>query len=101
MDIKIEKDQWVWVIVQNPGRDEQFLGQYDQEADMSFIPVFVDKEEAQKGLNLLEREKGLEFEAQAIIYEEISEHASKHGFNLMVLDGEGKVLKREGTGTLH
>jgi hypothetical protein len=42
------KDQWVWVIVQDPGGKEQFLGQHDQQENISFIPAFHSKEEAQQ-----------------------------------------------------
>ncbi|MFC1883294.1 hypothetical protein ACFL2O_00855 [Thermodesulfobacteriota bacterium] len=94
MDIKIEKDQWVWVIVQDPGGNEQFLGQHDQDTDMSFIPIFLEKDEAIKGLSLLNRDKKLKYEAQAILFEEITAHASDHGFKLIVLDGNGNVLKK-------
>ena len=94
VDINIEKDQWVWVIVQDPGGKEQFLGQHDQEADMSFIPIFLDKDEANKGIDLLNRDKDLKYEAQAIMFGEITAHASDHGFKLIVLDGGGNVLKK-------
>lgn len=93
MDINIGKDQWVWVIVQDPGKNEQLLGQYDEEADISFIPIFLEKDEANKGLSLLKRDKKLKYEAQAIMFEEITAHASDHGFKLIVLDGNGNVLK--------
>ena len=92
--IEIEKDQWVWVIVQDPGKEEQFLGQHDPESDLSFIPVFLDKEEANKGLTHLNRDEKLKYESQAIIFEEISDHAADQGFKLIVLDGEGNVLKK-------
>jgi hypothetical protein len=94
MDTKVEKDQWVWVIVQDPGKNEQFLGQHDPESNMSFIPIFLDKEEANKGLTLLKRDEKLKYEAQAIIFEEISDHAADQGFKLVILDGEGKVVKK-------
>ena len=93
MNTKIEKDQWVWVIVQDPGKNEQFLGQHDQDSDRSFIPIFLEKDEANKGLTRLKRDEKLKYEPQAILYEEISEHASQQGFELVVLDGNGKVLK--------
>jgi hypothetical protein len=48
----IEKDQWVWVVIQDPGGVEQFLGQQDAKNDETFIPVFLEKEEAQQGLSL-------------------------------------------------
>ena len=42
------EDQWVWVVVQDPGGKEQFLGQQDQQENISFIPAFHTKEEAQQ-----------------------------------------------------
>ena len=94
MNALIKKDQWVWVVVQDPGENEQFLGQYDAGTDESFIPIFLEKEEAQYGLNLLSREKGHKYEAQAIIYEEVADHASDKGFRLFVLNGEGEILDK-------
>jgi hypothetical protein len=93
MNTKIEKDQWVWVVVQDPGKNEQFLGQYDEDSDRSFIPIFLEKDEANEGLAHLKRDEKLKYEPHAILYEEIAEHASQQGFELVVLDGKGKVLK--------
>ena len=28
------KDQWVWVVVQDPGEKEQFLGQHNEQEDI-------------------------------------------------------------------
>ena len=42
----VRKDEWVWVVLQDPGENEQFLGQYDEEKKTSFIPTFLKKEEA-------------------------------------------------------
>ena len=30
MDKEIKSDTWIWVVVQNPGANEQFLGQLDE-----------------------------------------------------------------------
>ena len=46
----IKDDQWVWVVIQNPGGNEQFLGQKDEDKGISFIPTFLEKEEAEQGL---------------------------------------------------
>ena len=90
----IQGDQWVWVVIQDPGKNEQFLGQHDQEKDESFIPVFLDKDEAQRALEFLAREEGHTYEAQAILYEDLAQKAHENGFMLMVLSGSGEVLER-------
>lgn len=90
----IQKDQWVWVVIQDPGKNEQFLGQHDQETDESFIPVFLEKNEAQQALGFLAREEGHIYEAQAILYEDLAQRAHDNRFMLMVLSGSGEVLER-------
>ncbi|MBK5101372.1 MAG: hypothetical protein JJE15_10335 [Desulfobacteraceae bacterium] len=90
----IQRDQWVWVVIQDPGKNEQFLGQQDQEKDESFIPVFLEKEEAQRALGFLAREEGHTYEAQAILYEDLAQRGHENGFMLMVLSGSGEVLER-------
>ena len=90
----IKKDQWVWVVIQDPGGNEQFLGQHDDERNESFIPVFLEKDEAEKGLSFLVREKGLKYEVQAIQYEDLSQRATEHGFMMYVLNGSGEVLEK-------
>jgi hypothetical protein len=89
-----EEDPWIWVFVQDPGRNEQFLGQHDQERDISFIPFFREKEEAQAALPGLARDENLEHEAQAIRYRNLAEHAGRNGFRLFLLDGRGTILEK-------
>ncbi|RLF60594.1 MAG: hypothetical protein DRN37_02470 [Thermoplasmata archaeon] len=90
----IGKDQWVWVVVQDPGGDEQFLGQYDQEKDESFIPLFLEKDEAQQALDRLQRKEGSEYEVQAIEFGELRRSAAENRFMLFVLDGAGAILEK-------
>ncbi len=90
----IEKDQWVWVVIQDPGGVEQFLGRQDAKNDETFIPVFLEKEEAQQGLSFLVREKGLKYEVQAILYEDLSQRAGEYGFMLFLLNGAGELLEK-------
>ena len=90
----IKNDQWVWVVVQDPERNEQFLGQYDEKKDESFIPVFLEKITAQIGLDYLVREKGHKYEIQAILFEELVHHAAENGFNVYVLNGSGHIMEK-------
>ena len=90
----INENGWVWVFVQNPGKEEQYVGQYYPEDDISFIPAFVDKESALKcyGRMALEREK--KYEAQAVHYDDLIKQASTNGFVVFLLNGEGGILDK-------
>ena len=90
----IQEDSWVWVVVQNPGDNEQFLGQHDDERDISFIPTFLEKDEAEQCLRYLSREKGKEYEVQAILFKELAKHSTQYGFMVFILNGEGEVLEK-------
>ena len=92
----IQGNPWVYAIVQDPGGNEQFLGQTDEEMNISFIPIFLDKDAAGQCLPFLVREKGLKYEAQAILYEDLVDYASKNGFVIFILDGAGKILEKIG-----
>ena len=94
MSTVIEGNPWVWVVVLDPGKNEQFLGQHDQEDDISFIPVFLDKEEALQALNRLAREEGHRYEVQAIQFEELASSSAEHGFMLFILNAEGEILEK-------
>jgi len=89
-----EEDPWIWVVVQGPEQNEQFLGQHDRERDVSFIPFFREKEEGQAALSGLARDEELKHEVQAIRYRNLAEHAGRNGFRLFLLDGRGTILEK-------
>ena len=88
------QDEWVWVVVQDPGENEQFLGQHDKQENISFIPAFHSKEEAQQCFLNLARQKGRKYEVQAILYEELAQDAAASGFMIFLLDENGDVLEK-------
>jgi hypothetical protein len=90
----INAETWLYVVIQKKGNNEQIVGQTDAEADVSFIPAFKSKEEAQQAMFHLHLEKKSKYEAQAIIYEDLARHARDGGFIIFVLDDEGKVIER-------
>jgi hypothetical protein len=94
MTKSISATSWVYVLVQNPGGDEQIVGQRDTESGLAFIPVFLDKDSALQGVVHMVKEKGKRFEVQAIIYEDLAGYAAQGGFILMVLDGQGQVIDK-------
>jgi len=90
----IKDDQWVYVFIHGPEGDEQLLGQRDEELDISFVPVFLKKEDALLNLNLLAREQGSKYEVQAILYEDLVARMADQGWMLFVLNGSGEILER-------
>lgn len=84
---------WIWVIVQDPGGNEQFLGQHDEEKDVSFIPAFIEKDIAQQAIGKLITQKGTKYEAQAILFEELVKDAAQHGFFIFMLNADGEILE--------
>ena len=94
MKSPIKADTWVWVVVQNPGANEQFLGQYDQTNEISFIPAFYEKEHAQQCFLQMDRQKGQTYEIQAILYEELAREAVKNGFMIFLLNATGEILDK-------
>ena len=94
MTKSISATSWVYVLVQNPGGDEQIVGQRDAENDIAFIPMFLDKDSAMQGVVHLVKEQGKKLEIQAIIYEDLVGYAARGEFILMVLDGQGQVIDK-------
>jgi len=90
---KLSSDTWIWVIVQNPGENEQFLGQHDDKKNVSFIPAFYEKDIAQQCLIQLITEKGNKYEAQAVLFEELAKDAAQHGFSIFMLNADGEILE--------
>ncbi len=88
-----EADPWVWVVVQDPEGGEQLLGQHDDTLDISFIPFYMEKEEALEGMAVLARDGGRKYEPQAILYSHLAQQASRNGFKLHLMDKSGRVLE--------
>ncbi len=81
-------------MVLDPGGNEQFLGQHYEEQDISFIPTFLEKEEAQECLKHMALEEGQKYEVQTIQYEELTRNAFENGFALFILNGAGEILEK-------
>jgi hypothetical protein len=94
MPEKISDNTWVYTVIKDPGSGEQFLGQHESETDISYIPIFLEKEHATQGLLQLEVEKGTRCEVQAVIYSDIDQTAGENGFLLYLLDESGNVLDK-------
>ena len=94
MPEKTKKDTWLWLVAENPGKNDQFLGQIDSENNISFVPAFLEKETALQGLHLLARDKKVKVEIQAIQYQDLAPKLAEEGFWLFVLNAEGEILEK-------
>ncbi len=95
MKNSIKSGDWVWVVVQNPGvRSEQLLGQSSPQEKGDFVPMFLEKEEAQKCYHRLVLDKTRDYEIQAIIFEDLSKYAAEGEFSIFLLNGSGEVVDR-------
>ncbi|MGD8258255.1 MAG: hypothetical protein PVG70_14970 [Desulfobacterales bacterium] len=94
MHNELNADTWIWVVVQDAGGNEQFVGQHNEETNVSFIPAFYQKEDAEQCLIQIPRQKGKKYEIQAVLFEDLSQDASKNGFNIFMLSAEGDILKK-------
>lgn len=91
-----DKNQdFVWVIVEIQGQEENFLGLNDTESGETFIPVTAEREE---GLMLLGRlpgaVQGATRQVESIHQRRILEAAGAEGFAVYLVDQEGRFLKR-------
>jgi hypothetical protein len=91
---ELKPDSWIWAVVQNPGKDESFLCQYDEPNDIRFIPAFYDKDSALRCIALLKKDKAQEFEPHAIILEDLVSYTRKNGFVIFILDKDGTVVDK-------
>lgn len=86
----------VWVFVQTADGVEKYAGQYLEDLDLSFIPVFLEREHAEACSLLMPGKKGIRMELQAVRYLELARDAGRQGFLLFVLDADGNVLEKIG-----
>ena len=96
MDNEIKPDTWIWVIVQDPGVNEQYLGQLDEETGESFIPAFHQKEDAVQCLLQMATNRGKKYEVQAICFDELAKDAKKYGFMIFMLNENGEISQKIG-----
>ncbi len=90
----IKGDPWVWVIIQNNGAMEQFVGLHDKQDKADYIPCFLTKEQALGCFINMPREPGMKYEAQAVLYTELLRDSAAGGFMIHVLNGAGEIQEK-------
>jgi len=94
MDMEINDATWVWVIVQEPERKAQYAGQFDRETGISYIPVFLQKDDALQCVTRIVPEKNIAREVQAVCFGDLARDAAQNGFAVFVLNTEGRILAK-------
>ena len=90
----INDNDWVYVVVQDPGGNEHYLGQQESDTGVAFIPMFKAKEDALMCIPLMARNKKVKYEAQAVIFSDLKQQAVDSDFKLYLLDSEGRELDK-------
>ncbi|MBU1171644.1 MAG: hypothetical protein KKD44_18990 [Proteobacteria bacterium] len=90
----LKNETWVWAIIQNPEKNESFLGQYDETNNIRFIPAFYSKDASVRCINQLKKDESLVYESQAILYEDLVNYTKQNGFLIFFLDDKGKILDK-------
>lgn len=94
MSIELNKETWVWLIVQNPEKEASFLGQHDTTNNIRFVPTFLDKDSALMCMNQLTKDESNDYEPQAIFYDELLRYIDAHNYIIYVLDKKGGILDK-------
>ena len=81
------------MVVSDKEAEGHYLGLYDEEQDVNFIPAFESKEAANDCFLQRQREKGKKYEVQAVHIEELTKDAEKAGFSVAIVNGDGKIVK--------
>ena len=92
MEPNVKKEGWVYVFVCDPGGSESFLGLYNEEKKINFIPVFRSKDEANDCFLTMPREKGRKYELQAVHIDELNEQATANDFTVAFFDSDGNLV---------
>lgn len=91
-----KKNTWYYIIIQNSGAsDEQFVGYTDKETNITFIPAFKTKEIAQQCFLIMPKDiMNYKYDVQAIIKEDLMNHARKNNYDVFLLDDKGIILEK-------
>lgn len=91
MEVKVDRSNYVWVIVERSGHEEHFFGLSTEEGDQ-FIPVTDMKDQGEALLGRLQVVEGVERTVEAINKVDIIKQGQAHGFAVYQVNSEGKLV---------
>jgi len=101
MKNKFDETTWIFVVVQDPGKNEQYFGLHDEKTDVSYIPAFQSRDDAQSCLIHLPTQRGKKYEVQAIMRSDLSRDAFTNNFLIFMLNEDGKIVDKIYPGQSH
>lgn len=93
MDKQTNDSGWIYIFVNNPGKDESFSGFSDEELGIRFIPAFYEKESALMCSGRF-MDRHATFEVQAVHKDDLGRYAKEHSFLIFMLDNTGAILEK-------
>jgi hypothetical protein len=93
MDNQKNNSGWIYLFVNNPGKDESFSGFFDQELGIRFIPAFYEKESALICSGRF-MDRHATYEVQAIHKNDLNDYAAEHDMLIFILDRTGAILEK-------
>ena len=86
---------YVWVIVETVGQEDNFVGLNDTQSGETFIPVTADRDHALMLVGRLPAgPQGATRQVEAIHKDRLMEMAGAEGFAVYLVDQEGRLLQR-------
>lgn len=94
MSKQFNAETWIWVIIKNPEKNEEIVGQQDENSGVTFIPAYESKENALQCMHLLSLTPGVKHEAQAIIVEDLETYAGSSDALIYILTADGALKEK-------
>ncbi|WP_300666718.1 hypothetical protein [Desulfoluna sp.] len=93
MDKQKNDSDWIYLFVNNPGKDESFAGLFDEELGIRFIPAFYEKESALICSGRF-MDRHATYEVQAIHKDDLKHYATENDVLIFILDKAGSILEK-------
>ena len=94
MSTKLEDESWVWIVMQRIKAKEETVGQHYEKEDISFIPAFLKKDDAQKSYKKMALAQDIPTEIQAIRFRYLKDEAFQNGFLIFIINENGEILDK-------
>ena len=95
MEPKVDPKDYVWVVVDITGAEENFVG-LSNDAGEQFIPVCASKEQAEALMAKIPGGEERKRQVEAIHKTQILKEASENSFEVFLVDQSGALLGRLG-----
>ena len=87
------KNQWIHVVVQNPGTSgEELMGYATEQIPEPFIPAFATRDEALACFLIMPKDvMKKKYEVHAMLKEDLMAQAKANGFKIFLMDDKSRI----------